>query len=57
MGKGNVQTRPFIYTAETLFPFIAYQQLFSNSYIYSYTIFHPSTSNNPLHYLPSRDQQ
>ena len=24
MGKGNVQTRPFIYTAETLFPFIAH---------------------------------
>ena len=24
MGKGNVQTRPFIYTAKTLFPFIAH---------------------------------
>ena len=42
MGKGNVRTRPFIYTAEAQIHFIAHHKNpFSNSYIYSYTIFHP----------------
>ena len=51
MGKGNVQTRPFIYTVETLFPFIAHHNNHLASYIYSYPIFHPSISNNPIHYF------
>ena len=63
MGKGNVQTRPFIYTAETLFPFIAHHNLSARAIftatlsstarlaITRYTIFYPSSTNNPLHYL------
>ena len=62
MGKGNVQTRPFIYTAETIFSFIAHHNNLLARAIFTatlsstvrltitrYTIFHPSTSNNPLH--------
>ena len=54
MGKGNVQTRPFIYTAETLFPFIAHHNNLLARAIFTatlsstarlaitrYTIFHP----------------
>ena len=72
MGKGNVRTRPFNYTVETLFPFIAHHNNSLATAIFTatlsstprlaitrYNIFHPSSTNNPLHYLyfSTRDYQ